>query len=64
MGWRRTRLVRAGRAALKGGATFVQLREKQLDQGAFLEEAREIQALCRRSTFPLSSTIMWISPVP
>lgn len=38
--------------ALKGGATMVQLREKQLDRGAFLAEAREIQALCRRYGVP------------
>lgn len=34
--------------ALEGGATFLQLREKNLDDGHFLEEARELQALCRR----------------
>ena len=33
--------------ALKGGATFVQLREKELDDEAFLNEAMEISALCR-----------------
>lgn len=33
--------------ALKGGVTFVQLREKDLDENAFLAEAKEIQALCR-----------------
>lgn len=32
--------------ALKGGVTFVQLREKALDEEAFLEEAKEIQKLC------------------
>jgi len=32
--------------ALKGGATFMQLREKELDQDAFLEEARQLKALC------------------
>ena len=32
--------------ALKGGATFMQLREKELDKGAFLEEARRLKALC------------------
>ena len=32
--------------ALKGGVTFVQLREKALDEQAFLEEAKEIQKLC------------------
>ena len=38
--------------ALKGGATFVQLREKTLDQIAFLAEAKEIQALCRQYKVP------------
>lgn len=39
-------------SALKGGATFVQLREKQLDENAFLEEAREIQKLCAQYNVP------------
>ena len=39
-------------AALKGGATFIQLREKQLDEKAFLEEAREIQKLCKHYHVP------------
>ena len=34
-------------AALKGGATFIQLREKNLDEAHFLEEAKEIKKLCR-----------------
>ena len=38
--------------ALKGGATFVQLREKELDEDAFLAEATEIQALCRQYKVP------------
>lgn len=38
--------------AFLGGATFVQLREKELDEGHFLEEAREIRALCRRYGVP------------
>ena len=33
--------------ALDGGATFVQLREKNLDHENFLAEALEIQKLCR-----------------
>ena len=37
---------------LKGGVTFVQLREKALDQKAFLAEAKEIQALCRQYKVP------------
>lgn len=38
--------------ALKGGVTCVQLREKDLDDEAFLEEAKEIRALCRRYNVP------------
>ena len=38
--------------ALKGGATCVQLREKNLDDEAFLKEALEISALCRRYHVP------------
>lgn len=39
-------------SALKGGATCVQLREKELDEVEFLEEALEISALCRRYGVP------------
>ena len=39
-------------AALKGGVTCVQLREKELDEAAFLQEARDICALCRRYGVP------------
>ena len=39
-------------SALKGGATFVQLREKELDDADFLEEAKEIQKLCREYKVP------------
>ena len=38
--------------ALKGGATFIQLREKELDEGDFLEEAKEIQKICREYHVP------------
>ena len=38
--------------ALKGGATCVQLREKELDDAAFLQEALEIHALCQRYGVP------------
>ena len=38
--------------ALKGGATFVQLREKGLDEAHFLEEAKEIKTLCREYRVP------------
>lgn len=39
-------------AALQGGVTCVQLREKHLDRDAFLAEARQICALCRRYGVP------------
>ena len=39
-------------AALKGGVTCVQLREKELDEAAFLQEAKELCALCRRYGVP------------
>lgn len=38
--------------ALKGGTTFVQLREKQLDDAAFLKEAKEIKELCQNYYVP------------
>lgn len=34
--------------ALKGGATLIQLREKNMSQEEFLKEAREMTALCHR----------------
>ncbi|CUO09311.1 Thiamine-phosphate synthase [[Eubacterium] contortum] len=40
------------RDALEGGATFIQLREKELETAAFLEEAREIKALCKKYQVP------------
>lgn len=39
-------------SALKGGATCVQLREKELDEDSFLKEAIEISALCKRYGVP------------
>ena len=39
-------------SALKGGATCVQLREKELDDTAFLNEAIEISALCKQYGVP------------
>ncbi|MGN0711613.1 MAG: thiamine phosphate synthase [Anaerovoracaceae bacterium] len=38
--------------ALQGGATFIQLREKELDEENFLKEAIEIQELCRQYGVP------------
>ena len=40
-------------AAIRGGATCVQLREKELDHEAFLREALEMRALCDRCHIPL-----------
>lgn len=40
-------------AALRGGATCVQLREKTLSGEAFLAEALEVSQLCRRYGVPL-----------
>lgn len=45
-------LYRQVEKALKGGATFIQLREKTLDQETFLAEAKEIQELCRQYQVP------------
>lgn len=39
-------------SALKGGATCVQLREKDLNEEDFLQEALEISALCKRYSVP------------
>ena len=39
-------------AALKGGVTCVQLREKELDDEAFLVEAVEIATLCKKYKIP------------
>lgn len=45
-------LVEQVKAALQGGVTCVQLREKFLDEEAFLSEALEISALCRMYGVP------------
>ena len=37
---------------LEGGATFIQLREKELDEEHFLEEAKEIKELCKKYHVP------------
>lgn len=39
-------------AALRGGVTFVQLREKNMEHDAFREEALEIRDLCRAYRVP------------
>lgn len=38
--------------SLKGGATFIQLREKKLDETHFLEEAKELKKLCAQYKVP------------
>lgn len=38
--------------ALKGGVTFVQLREKKMDKETFLKEAVEIKELCKKYNVP------------
>ena len=39
--------------ALKGGATIIQLREKQLDEDSFVREAIQVRELCHRYNVPL-----------
>lgn len=50
---RGARLYQQVEAALRGGATLVQLREKELDSDHFLEEAIELAELCHRFDVPL-----------
>ena len=38
--------------SLDGGVTFLQLREKELDEEHFLEEAKDMQKLCREYQVP------------
>lgn len=40
-------------SALQGGATMIQLREKELDFQSFLSEAKEIKAVCAQYKVPL-----------
>ena len=39
--------------ALKGGATIIQLREKEMDEDVFLREAKQLAALCHSYKVPL-----------
>ncbi len=39
--------------AIMGGATMIQLREKDLDEESFLAEAKQIKELCARYNIPL-----------
>lgn len=45
-------LLEQVKEALDGGASFVQLREKNMEEALFMEEAREIQKLCREYHVP------------
>lgn len=45
-------LTEVVKESLEGGATMIQLREKNLEEGPFLEEAKELQALCREYKVP------------
>lgn len=40
-------------AAIKGGATLIQLREKNMDINSFAKEAEEILLMCRKYNVPL-----------
>ena len=46
------KLIDVARESLDGGVTMLQLREKALAEEKFLEEARELQALCRERHVP------------
>jgi len=45
-------LVEQVKAAIAGGITFLQLREKHLPQSEVVREARELYSLCRASRIP------------
>ena len=45
-------LVQVVEQVLRGGATFLQLREKELDRAAFLAEAKELKALTAKYRVP------------
>ncbi len=48
----KTTLYMQVREALKGGATCIQLREKELDDEAFLNKAIEMKQLCKKHSVP------------
>ena len=45
-------LIEVVEESLKGGVTFLQLREKELDDESFLKEAKELKELCREYKVP------------
>lgn len=52
--WLRGRTLCAqAEEALRGGATCLQIREKELDEAGFLREALELKSLCARFRVPL-----------
>ena len=52
--WLRGRtLLQQVEDAIRGGATCIQLREKEMDDHGFLQEALEMKALCSRWQVPL-----------
>ncbi len=50
--WVKTTLYDQVKEALEAGVTFVQLREKNLDEDEFYNEALDIQLLCREFNVP------------
>ena len=60
----RQTLIQQLEAALQGGVTLVQLREKDLDDAAFLAEARKVVALCHRYGVPclINDNLPWPWP--
>ncbi len=53
-GWTKDKtLYEQVESALKGGVTLVQLREKDLDEDKFIEEAIELKELCHKYNVPL-----------
>lgn len=49
-------------AALKGGCTCVQLREKELSDAEFLRKRLKYMRYASTTVYRLSSTTMWILP--
>ena len=45
-------LIEVVKESLEGGVTFLQLREKELDDESFLKEAKDLKALCREYKVP------------
>lgn len=41
-------------SAIKGGATFIQIREKELESEEFISEAKKIKKLCKKYNIPFA----------